>query len=90
MDNSADDDAGARARHGRQVLAGSEVRPPADPINVGPRDQLLLPEQGAYLIGIAILLLIGLVLLGFWGVGVAASILLFLLAVALIAAWFVF
>ncbi len=89
MQNAPEDDNIARARYGRQVFAGSEIQSPDDASDFG-ADDALLPEQIAYLVGLAVLLVIGLVLLWVWGLGIAASIVFFLLAVALLAAWFLF
>ncbi len=90
MQNAPDNDPIARARHGRQVFVGSDIQPPDDALPFGGHDDFLLPEQIVYLIGLAVLLVIGLVLLWIWGLGIAASIVFFLLALALIAAWFLF
>ena len=90
MQNAPENDDIARARFGRQVFAGSELQPPEDAVDFGADDAALLPEQIAYLVGLAVLLVIGLILLWIWGLGVAASIVFFLLAVALLAAWFLF
>jgi hypothetical protein len=90
VQNPPENDNIARARLGRQVFAGSEIQPPDGPTDFGADDGLLGPEQIVYLIGIALLLVIGLLLLWIWGLGIAASIAFFLLAIALLAAWFLF
>lgn len=90
MQNAPENDSIARARHGRQVFAGSDIQRPDAEIGFGSDDGFLRPEQIIYLIGIALLLVIGLILLWIWGLGIAASIVFFLLAGALLAAWFLF
>ncbi len=56
MQNAPENDNIARARHGRQVFAGSEIQPPDASTDFGADDGLLGPEQIVYLIGIALLL----------------------------------
>jgi hypothetical protein len=90
VQNAPENDNLARARYGRQVFAGSDLEPPDEATEFGRDDTALLPEQIVYLIGLAVLLVIGLILLWIWGLGIAASIVFFLLALALLAAWFLF
>ncbi len=78
-----------RIRQARQVLSGDAVRPSPDPWQVGGDTVPLSPLQRNYLIALGILLLVGVVLAWAAGLGIA-SIMLFVLALGLIAAWLVF
>lgn len=78
-----------RIRQARQVLSGDAIRPSPDPWQVGADAIPLSPLQRNYLIILGVLLLIGVVLALVVGLGIA-SILLFVLALGLIAAWLVF
>ena len=78
-----------RIRQARQVLSGDAVRPSPDPWQIGSDAIPLSPLQRNYLIGLAILLLIGVILAWVAGLGVG-SVFLFILARGLIAAWLVF
>ena len=86
MDDPVDDDRAARIRRARQVLAGNELTPPDDAFGGGS----LLGGSGElrYLLGLAALVLIAAVVFAIWGMS-AASPLIFLLALALLAGWFV-
>ncbi len=90
MQKAPENDNIARARHGRQVFAGSDLQSPNAATDFSADDGRLGPEQIVYFIGIALLLVVGLLLLWILGLGIAASIVFFLLAIALIAAWFLF
>ncbi|HEY8447114.1 MAG TPA: hypothetical protein VIL01_08405 [Thermomicrobiales bacterium] len=92
MRNAPEDDRLSRARHARQVISGSEVRPPATyRLSSAPASgpALVTPTQRNYLVGIAVLLVLGLLLYLFFGFSVA-SIVFFLLALTLLAGWLVF
>lgn len=92
MRYTPEDDARARSARARQVISGSQVRPPAAYPPAGPAPQEppgLAREQLFYLAILAILLVLGLVLYLAFGFGVA-SIIFFLLALALMAGWLVF
>ncbi len=89
MSNQPEDDRLARAREARQVLAGDELRAPARPLDFGAEDALVNPTQRTYLIVLAALLLVALLLFAIWGLGAASPILL-LLALALLAGWVIF
>lgn len=90
MQNAPENDSIARARHGRQVFAGSDLHPPDQAVDLVAADGSLRPEQIVYLLGIIFLLIIGLILLWISGIGLATSVAFALLALALIAAWFLF
>jgi Flp pilus assembly protein TadB len=79
----------ARIRQARQVLAGDAIRPSPDPWVLGSDTMPLSSLQRNYLVTLIILLLLGVILTYVIGLGVA-SIVLFVLALGLIAAWLVF
>lgn len=90
MSNNDDQEARhSRIRQARQVLAGDAIRPSPDPWLVGGDVLPLSPLQRNYLVVLAVLLLVGVILAWAIGLGIA-SIVLFLLALGLIAAWLVF
>ena len=89
MEHQPEDDAAARVRRARQVFAGTDVHPPRDPIDFGYRDELFAPEQRVYLVALAVLLVIAIILWALVGLGIA-SIFFFLLALGLLAGWFLF
>lgn len=89
VNNPQENDLASRVRQARQVLAGSEVQPPDDPIDFGYQPGLLSPEQRIYLIALAVLLIIAIILLLVWSFGVASPVF-FVLALGLIAGWFIF
>lgn len=78
-----------RIRQARQVLAGDTIRPSPDPWVMGSDAIPLSSLQRNYLVSLIILLLLGVILAWIIGLGVA-SIVLFVLALGLIAAWLVF
>jgi hypothetical protein len=78
-----------RIRQARQVLAGDSIRPSPDPWVMGSEAVPLSPLQRNYLITLVILLLLGVLLAWIIGLGIA-SIVLFVLALGLIASWLVF
>ena len=88
MDDPVDDDRAARIRRARQVLAGNELTPPDDAFGFGERSVLGGSGELRYLLGLAALVLLAAVIFAIWGMG-AASPLIFLLALALLAGWFV-
>lgn len=93
MKNAPDDDRLQRARQARQVIAGSDVRPPSSPTYgssyAAHHEGLFSVPQRNYLIAVGVLLLIGLLLVIAFSFGVA-SIIFFLLALTLLAGWVVF
>jgi Flp pilus assembly protein TadB len=90
MSNRPDDDRLARARQARQVLSGSEVRPPSTSSNIyAAANGLFTSSQRTYLISLGVLIVLGLLLWIVFSMGVA-SIIFFLLALTLIAGWLVF
>ncbi len=89
MSNQPDDDRAARVRESRQVFAGDELRAPTRPLDFGTEDALINPTQRTYLIVLAALLLVALLLFAIWGLGAASPILL-VLALALLAGWVIF
>ncbi len=92
MRTPAEDDRLARARHARQVIAGSEIRPPSSyrlSSSARAHEHALSPAQRNYLIGVFALLVLGVLLYLVFGFGVA-SIVFFLMALTLLFGWFVF
>jgi Flp pilus assembly protein TadB len=88
-DTDEQENQATRIRQARQVLAGDTIRPSPDPWVLGSDAVPLSPLQRNYLVTLIILLLLGVVLAYVIGLGVA-SIVLFVLAFGLIAAWLVF
>lgn len=83
------DDRRTRIRQARQVLAGDTIRPSPDPWVSGGGSLPLSSLQRNYLISLVILLILGVILANIIGLGVA-SIVLFIVALGLIASWLVF
>ncbi len=79
----------ARVRQARQVLAGDAVRPSPDPWGGSDGRTALSPLQRNYVIGLAVLLLVGVLLAFVFSLGVA-SVVFFVLALGLLAAWLMF
>lgn len=88
MDNPNQEERAARIRQARQVLAGSEIDPPDDPLPFGQRPLLGYSRELYYLVTLGVLVLLAALLFAIWGMGPASAVL-FLLAVALLAGWFV-
>jgi len=88
----------ARIRQARQVLAGSDLQPPpaGDPLGIGRPAGPHLGERLAgggslefrYFIALAVLVVLAALVWAIWGT-VAASPILFLLAIGLLLGWFV-
>jgi Flp pilus assembly protein TadB len=90
MSNRPDDDRLARARQARQVLSGSDIRPPSPRTNVyAAANGMFTSSQRTYLISLGVLIVLGLLLWLVFSMGVA-SVIFFLLALTLIAGWLVF
>ena len=89
MGNPLDEERAARIRQARQVLAGNEPQPPREPYVFGERDPGLGPIEQRYLMVVGGLALLALVLFLIWGMGVS-SVAVLLLAITLLAGWFVF
>lgn len=98
MANQFEDDAKRRANRARQVISGSEVRPPSQSSfpAPGPQRYISYQEEGPmsgpqwiYLGVLAGLLALACILLVIFGGGVS-SVFFFLLALALFCGWFVF
>jgi Flp pilus assembly protein TadB len=89
MSDFDEDDRRTRIRQARQVLAGDAIRPSPDPWVAGGGALGMSPLQRNYLIVLTVLLILGLVIAYVLGAGVA-SVILFVLALGLIAAWLVF
>lgn len=97
MKKPTDDERLQRARHARQVISGSDVRPPTAP-TYSPSSSLSATPQSAgmftlaqrnYLIAVGVLLVLGVVLNLVFSFSIA-SVIFFLLALALLAGWIVF
>lgn len=98
MSSSFDDDAKRRASRARQVISGSDIRPPSQASYPGAASQryVAYEEEGPmsspqwiYLGILAALLALAIILYLIFGGGVA-SVSFFLLALALFCGWFVF
>lgn len=87
-DPSGGDERAARVRQARQVLAGSEVTPPTDSGGLGNRHAVAASGDLPYLVAIAALIVVAALVYALWGAG-PSTIVLFVLALALIAGWFV-
>lgn len=97
MKNSPDDDRLQRARQARQVISGSDIRPPVPPTyspssslsaHAQPGGMFTLAQRN-YLIAVGVLLVLGVLLNLVFSFSIA-SIIFFLLALALLAGWIVF
>ena len=88
MEHQDDNERAARIRQSRQVLSGADLRPADDPLGFGP--QLLLAGSGEfrYLVGLAVLVLLAAIVWAIWGMG-PASLILLVLALGLLAGWFI-
>ncbi len=77
----------ARTRQARQVFSGADLTPPADPI--GTPERFILGPRGElrYLIALSVLVVLAALAWAAWGMG-AATPLVVLLIVGLLAAWF--
>ena len=90
MKQAPDDDRMARARQARQVISGSDIRPPAYSSTSYLADEgWLSPPQKTYLIACGALLVIALIVTFVFSFS-AASVIFFLLAFALLAGWLIF
>jgi Flp pilus assembly protein TadB len=91
--NTPDDDRLQRARQARQIIAGSDVRPPSTPVYASSYathdDGMFSQAQRNYLIALGVLLVLGILLSVVFSFGVA-SVIFFLLALTLLAGWIVF
>jgi hypothetical protein len=86
--NPIDEERAARIRQARQVLAGSEIRPPDDAYGFADRFGLGEFNEFRYFVALAVLVLLAALVGVTLGMGWATPILL-ILALALIAGWFV-
>ncbi|MBA3337222.1 MAG: hypothetical protein H0T49_06625 [Chloroflexia bacterium] len=84
-----DDDRTERIRQARQVLAGSELRSPREPMSVRAHEGPISIEQRNYLIALGVLLLLAIVIYALAGLGIASAVF-FILAIGLIAGWLIF
>lgn len=90
MNTNPDNDRASRANQARRVIAGSDVRPPSRlSSSYLPEEGGVTPPQRTYFIALAVLLVLALLLTIVFSFGVA-SVIFFLLALALIAGWLVF
>lgn len=88
MDKQLDEERAARIRQARQVLAGNDLAPADDGLGFGPRVVLGGSGELRYLIGLAVLVVLAAIVWAIWGIG-PASLILLVLAFALLAGWFV-
>ncbi len=90
MNNRPDQDKMNRIRQARQVIAGSDVRPPAPSgSSYASNAGLITSSQRSYLIVVGALLLLAVLLWLVFSMSVA-SVIFFILALLLIAGWLVF
>jgi hypothetical protein len=87
MENPGDQDRAAKIRQARQVLVGTEIPPVNDSVGFGNRVALAGSAELRYLLGLAVMIVVAAAVWAFWGMGPASPIL-FLLALALLAGWF--
>ncbi len=88
MDNPVDEERAARIRQARQVLAGNQIRPPDDPLGFDGRFALGGSRELRYFVVLAVLVVLAALVWAAWGMGPASPIL-FVLALALLAGWFI-
>ena len=88
MDDPTEDDRAARVRRARQVLAGNDITPPDDPIGFGDRFGTGASGELRYFLAVAGLIVVAALIYLVWGFG-PASVVLFVLALFLLAGWFV-
>ncbi|MBA3642651.1 MAG: hypothetical protein H0W59_01070 [Chloroflexia bacterium] len=89
MDDSTREERAARIRHARQVLAGTDVqRPTEDPMGYSSRFPMNSSLEFRYLIVVAVLIVISAIVYAIWGLAAASAVLL-LLSVSLMAGWFI-
>ena len=88
MDDPRDDDRAARVRQARQVLAGSDLTPPTDPVGFGDRFGGAPSGELRYFLMVAALIVVAALVYLVWG-AFPASIVAFLVALLLLAGWFV-
>ncbi|MBA2518635.1 MAG: hypothetical protein H0V24_03130 [Chloroflexia bacterium] len=88
MNKQVDEERAARVRQARQVLAGNDLAPADDPLGFGPRVLMGGSGEFRYLIGLAVLVVLATIVWLIWGMG-PASLILLILAFALLAGWFV-
>ncbi len=88
MDKQMDQERAARVRQARQVLAGDELTPANDPLGFGPQVIMRGSGEFRYLVGLAALVVLATLVWLIWGMG-PASLILLVLAFALVAGWFV-
>ncbi|MDQ3694033.1 MAG: hypothetical protein M3464_10435 [Chloroflexota bacterium] len=88
MNKQVDEERAARVRQARQVLAGNDLAPADDPLGFGPRVIMGGSGEFRYLVGLAVLVVLATIVWLIWGMG-PASLILLILAFALLAGWFV-
>lgn len=89
MGNPNAEDRAARVRQARQVLAGNEIVPPAEPVDFGSRFSIGGSAEVRYLLGIAVLVVVAALVWALAGMGIGATLVLVLLALALLLGWFI-
>ncbi|MCC6312887.1 MAG: hypothetical protein IT337_02650 [Thermomicrobiales bacterium] len=87
MGRPADEERAARIRQARQVLSGSDLTSPPDPVGYPERFSLSGVSELRYFITLAVLVLLAAIIWAIWGMGAASPIVL-ILALALLAGWF--
>jgi hypothetical protein len=83
----ADPERAERVRRGREVLSGGSLAPPPDLLGYGDRAFFGEGFEFRYFLVLSALVLLGALLWFVWGFGVASPVFL-LLALALLAGWF--
>jgi Flp pilus assembly protein TadB len=79
----------ARVRQARQVLAGNEVAPPEEPVGFGSRFAFGGSVELRYLLGVAALIVVAALVWALAGMGVGATVVFVVLALALLMGWFI-
>jgi|GEM_PF-2706632 len=77
-----------RIRQARQVIAGSDLAAPSDPIDYAGRYAAGGPGELPYFVALSVLVLLGAIVWAIWGTAIATPLLL-ALGLMLVAGWFV-
>ncbi len=88
MARQHDEDRAARIRQARQVFSGASLDPPDDPIGYGDRFLSGGAIEFRYFLVLSALVILSAILWAIWGMGAATPVL-FLLALGLLAGWLI-
>lgn len=81
-----DEDRADRIRQARQVLSGASLTPPEESVGYGDRFAIGGATEFRYFLALSALVILSAIVWAIWGMG-AASPVLFLLALGLLAGW---